>query len=897
MARVNTALLSWNRGLISPLALARLDIERVALSQEIYYNWMPKLLGSTSLRGGMGYILSTYNNQKAVYLNFIYALSDQAELEMTNNAMRVIINDVVITRPSVTTAIANGTFDSALTSWIDADESGAVSQWVTGGYMGLTGTGANAALRTQQVTVSGGNIGVEHGVRVKINRGVVKFKIGSTSGGEEYVPEATLREGEFSFSLTPTGDFYISVSSTTTYESRVDSIAIESAGVMVIPTAFAEANLPYIRYDQSGDILYVACDGIKQYKIERRAARSWGIAEYLCEDGPFRSANITPTTIAASAISGDITLTASKSIFKSTSVGSLYRITASGQTVSSSIAAQNTFTSSIRVTGVTSSRTFTVNISGTWVATVSLQRSIGDTSSWEDTGTTYTANTVTTFSDGLDNQIVYYRLGVKTGNYTSGTVVASLTYSLGSNAGIVRITSYSSGTSVGALVLEDLGGTAAVDNWEEGSWSPRRGYPSSVTFAEGRLFWAGKDYIYGSVSDAFESFDDTIEGDSAPIIRSLGSGPVDRINWLLALTRLVAGAEISEKSIRSNSLDEPLTPTVFNIRTPSTKGSTAVAAIKGDNSGYFVRNNRLFELEYDGGIFDYKTVDLTSAVPEVGGSGFSKIAIQRYPDTRIHCIKSDGTAAVLIVDRNEDLKCWVNVETDGVIEDVIVKPGAIGTVEDSVYYTVKRTINGSDVRYHEKWALDSECVGGTQNKQADAFIAGTQASSVTIAGLGHLEGESVIVWADGINYSPRVGGTQTTFTVTGGVITLPSAVVSYVVGLPYKARIKSSKLAYAAQGGTALLQSKRIEHLGVVMRNTHNRGLRYGRDFNSLDEMPLYEQGQEVTANEIWAEYDERPFEFEQEWNTDSRLCLEAMAPMPCTLLALVMTMATNDRV
>ena len=897
MARANIALLAWNRGRISPLALARTDIERVALSADVDKNWMPRILGSMMLRPGFGYISSTYLNRKAYHLNFIYALSDQAEIELTDGNMRVRVNDTIVSRPSVTSAITNGSFDTDLTGWTDADESGAVSQWVTGGYMGLTGTETNAAIRTQQVTVSGGNIGVEHGVRVKINRGIVRFKIGSTSGGEEYVPEAALREGEFSFAFTPTGDFYISVSAFTVYESRVDSITMESSGDMVIPTAWALANLPYVRYDQSGDIIYVACDGIKQYKIERRATRSWGIAEYLAEDGPFRAGNITPTTIASSAISGDVTLTASKSIFKSTSVGALYRITSTGQTVSSSIAAQNTFTDPIRVTGVGSSRTFTVNISGTWSATVSLQRSIGDDASWEDTGTTYTSNTVVTFADGLDNQIIYYRLGVKTGNYTSGTAVCSLTYSLGSNSGVVRITAYSSGTSVSAVVLEDLGGTAATDSWEEGAWSPRRGYPSAVTLDGGRLWWAGKDNIYGSVSDAYESYDDTIEGDSGPIIRSLGSGPVDTINWLLALQRLVAGAETSEKVIRSNSFDEPLTPTVFNIKAPSTKGSTAVAPIKIDSSGIFVRNNRLFELQYDGGVFDYKTVDLTSHIPEIGGSGFTRIAAQRYPDTRVHCVKSDGTAAILIFDRNEDMKCWIDVETDGLIEDVLVRPAAAASIEDSVYYIVKRTVNGSDVRYYEKMAMEDECIGGTQNKQADSFVYGTQSSSATITGLSHLEGEAVIVWADGVNYSPRVSGVQTTFTVTGGQITVPSAVVSYVVGLPYKARYKSTKLAYAAQGGTALLQSKRIETLGVIMRNTHNRGLRYGRDFDNLYEMPLVEGGADVSANQIWEEYDERPFEFEQEFDTDSRLCLEAMAPMPCTLLAAVMKIATNDRV
>lgn len=898
MGRQNVAKLGYNRGRISPLALARTDVERVALSAETQTNWMPRILGSMMLRPGLGYIHGTYQNAKAVHLNFIYALSDQAVLELTSGYMRVKISDTVLTRPSVTSTIANGTFDSALTSWTDADESGAVSQWVSGGYMGLTGTGVNSAIRTQTVTCAGGNIGVEHGVRVKVNRGVVKFKIGSTSGGEEYVPEATLRAGEFSFAFTPTADFYISVVSTTKYESRVDSITIESSGAMVIPTMWTEADLPYVRYDQSGDVLYVACNGIKQYKIERRAARSWGIAEYLSEDGPFRAENITPITITPSALSGDITLTASSAIFKTSSVGALYRITSTGQTVSTAISSQNTFTNSVRVTGVgDASRTFTITITGTWVGTATLQRSVGNDTTWEDTTTTYTANTSTTYADQLDNQIVYFRIGFKTGNYTSGTATMTLVYTAGTSVGVARIASFGSTTVVNALVLEDLGTTSATDTWEEGSWSPRRGYPSSVVFDGGRLWWAGKDFMYGSVSDAFESFDDIIEGDSGPIIRSLGSGPVDTINWLLALQRLVAGTDTSEKVVRSSSLDEPLTPTVFNIKSPSTKGSSPVAAVKMDTSGFFVRNNRLFMLEYDGGTFDYKTVDLTSAVPEIGGTGFSRIAIQRYPDTRIHCVKSDGTAAVLIIDRNEDVKCWIDIETDGTIEDITVMPAVAAAIEDSVYYTIKRTINGQTVRYYEKMSLESECVGGTQNKQADSFVASTQASSATISGLSHLEGEAVVVWADGICYSPRVDGVQATFTVTSGAITLPSAVVSYVVGLPYKARYKSSKLAYAAQGGTALLQSKRVEHLGVIMTNTHNRGLRYGRDFDNLDELPLYEEGEAVGTNDVWDEYDQRPFEFEQEFSTDSRLCLEAMAPMPVTLLACVMTIATNDRV
>lgn len=898
MSRMNAALLALNRGRISQHALARTDFTRTALSADVMTNIMPRVLGSASLITGWEYKDTTNGNAQAFHVPFIYALSDQAVLEFTNTAMRVRVSDTIITRPSVTTTVTNGTFNTDVSSWTDADEAGGVSQWVAGGYLGLVGDGTNAAIRTQQVTVSGGNISVEHGLRIIVTRGVASFKVGSTSGGEEYVPLATLGEGEYSFAFTPTGDFHISVSSVTVYQTLVTSISVESAGAMSITTPFVTADLKYIRHTQSGDVVYVACKGYKQYKVERRATRSWGLAVYLPIDGPFRTENVTPTTLTPSATSGDITLTASKAVFKSTNVGSLYRLTITGQTVTKAISAQNTFTDAVRITGVGgSSRTFSVAITGTWVGTVTLQKSIGNDTTWVDTTHTDTANTSYTDSDSLDNQIVYYRIGIKTGNYTSGTANVSLTYALGSTTGVVRVTAYSSATSVSASVVETLGGLTATQYWNEGTWSDRRGFPSGVVLYEGRLWWAGKDKILGSISDSFESFDDSVEGDSGVIDRTLGAGSVDNVNWLLDLQRLIIGVETSEKIARSTSLDEPLTPTQFNIKSPSTKGSTYPAAVKIDSSGMFVRNNRLFQLLYGSGEFDYNTVDLTAYIPEIGGTAFTRIAVQRYPDTRIHCLKSDGTAAVLVFDANEDVKAWIDITTDGLIEDIIVQPAATDSIEDSVYYTVKRTINGSTVRYYEKWALESECVGGTLNKQAHAFKTGTQASSATITGLSHLEGAAVIVWANGVNYSPRVAGVQTTFTVTGGSITLPAAVTSYVVGLPYKGRFKSTKLAYAAAAGTALTQTKRVNYLGVIMKDAHNRGLRYGQDFENLDELPLIENGKEVTADYVWANYDEESFEFQQSWDTDSRLCLEMMAPMNCTLLCAVMSIQTNDKV
>lgn len=83
---------------------------------------------------------------------------------------------------------------------------------------------------------------------------------------------------------------------------------------------------------------------------------------------------------------------------------------------SANIAAQNTFTDAARLEGH-----FNLSISGTWSATVTVQRST-DNSTWVDVDT-FTANSEEV---GFEPELMWYRVGVKTGQYTSGTVVVRL---------------------------------------------------------------------------------------------------------------------------------------------------------------------------------------------------------------------------------------------------------------------------------------------------------------------------------------------------------------------------------------------------------------------------------------------------------------------------------------
>ena len=878
---VQPVLSAFNRGIISPLALARTDFKRTALSAEIQTNWMPRTLGSMMLRPGGQFTGATRGNARSVSIPFIFSTQDTARIELTGGMMRVWVNDALVSRLAVTTAVTNGAFDTDLSGWTDADTGSAVSAWAVGGYMSLLGTGTGAAIRRQQVTVA--DIGVRHALNVVVNRGPCVIKVGSASGGDQYVSETTLSTGSHSLAFTPTGDFWVEFSNFNTYPALVDSCVVAAAGVMEIVAPWIEADLSLVRWDQSGDVIFVACSGYQQRRIERRASDSWSIVTYQSDNGPFRIQNVGATTITPSAVSGDVTLTASAPIFKAGMIGTLFRLNQGGQSASVVLTGDNQFSDPIRVVGVGGTRTFAVIITGTWTGTITLQYSVGAPGDWVDaTSGTYTVNTSISYNDTLDNQIIYYRIGFKSGGYGTGTANALLSYSSGTSVGIARITGFISSTVVNAQAVDAFGSVTATSDWSESYWSDYRGWPSAVAFYEGRLWWAGKDRIWGSVSDSFANYDDTVEGDSGPISRSIGSGPVDRINWLLPMQRLLLGADGSIWSARSSSFDEPLTPSNFNLKDVSGQGSSTVAAAKIDTNGAFVQRSgvRIYEASYDGNSYDYGAVDLTSHVPEVGEPSIIKVVVQRQPETRMHCIRSDGTVAILIFDKTEDVNCWVIYETAGDVEDAVVLPAQS---EDQVYYTVRRTINGSDVRYHEKWAMEAECQGGAVNRQGDSFTVGAGAA----AGLSHLEGAEVVCWADGTD--------RGVFTVSGGAI--PITATAWMVGLPYEARFKSTKLVYGADvrsGLEALCAKKRVNKLGVIARNMHPRGLVYGPDFDTMDDLPAVELAGDIDLDQVWTSYDEELFSFPGDWNTDSRICLKASAPRPVTLLACVIEMETN---
>lgn len=186
------------------------------------------------------------------------------------------------------------------------------------------------------------------------------------------------------------------------------------------------------------------------------------------------------------------------------------------------------------------------------------------------------------------------------------------------------------------------------------------------------------------------------------------------------------------------------------------------------------------------------------------------------------------------------------------------------------------------------------CIGYTNGtypvlvKLMDSCVSYQGVTTDVMTGLDHLEGQLVYAWADGDDYGP--------FAVVDGSITLPISAQSITVGLYYAAQWRSSKLTQlAAQLGTSINMHKNIFELGMVLADTYYKGVKYGPDFDNLDDLPGIEDGEVLAEGTIHTSYDQETFEFPGQWNADSRVCLQAESPKPCTVLAIVVSTDMNE--
>src|SRR5882672_1897858 len=258
--RANVPLYSLNAGEVSKIALTRVDVAKMRIAAACQVNWLPYVVGPMALRPGLTYVGEVLGDAPARLLRFIFSKLDTALIELTANKMRVWVNEALIGRVAVGTTIGDPFFNG-LGNWTNSNTTSGASTIVSGGVATLICQPVGGLSQLQQtITIAPADQGKEHAIRIVITQGPVVFRVGSTAGAADLIPQTSLDTGTHSLTFTPSsGNATIQIESTDAWSKTLTQCSIETAGTMVLPTPWGANDLANIRYDQSGDIIFIAC--------------------------------------------------------------------------------------------------------------------------------------------------------------------------------------------------------------------------------------------------------------------------------------------------------------------------------------------------------------------------------------------------------------------------------------------------------------------------------------------------------------------------------------------------------------------------------------------------------------------------------------------------------------
>jgi hypothetical protein len=397
---------------------------------------------------------------------------------------------------------------------------------------------------------------------------------------------------------------------------------------------------------------------------------------------------------------------------------------------------------------------------------------------------------------------------------TTWTTESVNQYVNASPQGRAKITRYISATVVEAFTEYPFFNTTAIDagRWElehnyEDVWSSTRGWPRSVTFHEGRLYFGGSksrpSTIWGSKIGLFFDFVPFESLDDDAVEATLDTNDLNVITDIISSRDFQVFTTGGEFFVPQQGT-EPITPLSFTFKNVSRNGIKPGTRVQSVESGsvYIQRQGKsLNEFLFS----DTQLTYITQRISLLSGhllKGPQRISLRRASSTEeadllLMTNVNDGTMAVFSIMRSQQITSPSEYTTDGEFIDV-------GVDVTQIYVVTKRVFNGTTRYFVERFQDDlyTDC----------AFVGGAAASA---SSLPHIA-KSLNVITDGVP--------QTNETVSGGgSVTFDRAsTTSYEVGLPITVYAKTMPVEIKLQTGSRVSFKKRIVEISAVLEETQN---------------------------------------------------------------------------
>ena len=557
--------------------------------------------------------------------------------------------------------------------------------------------------------------------------------------------------------------------------------------------ALTSAIIPTMNWVQSADTVIVVHEDLAPLKILRGAGDSdWTASDldfvFIPKYAYTLNTDNPQYTITPSATSGNITITASS---VTTDTGTAQ----AGTTTTITLKNATSYTSDDQCNG------FSIHLTGG--AGSGQHRHISDYDATTKVATVYPA-----FDPAPDGTTSY-------SIHAFGEDSVDEYFNAINGFGRVRITEYVSNTSVKAYVEIPFFDTSALTSgdWEleygyEEAWSAARGYPRSVTFHEGRLFFGGlknrPSTLYGSRVSDFFNFNPGESLDDAAVEATLDTGTFNAIVDIYSGRHLQIFTTGSEFYV-PQTLDSPITPSNLIVKHQTSFGTRPGVRLQNvDGATLFVQRQgkSLQEFIYSDAVQAY-----TSAKISLLSSHLLKSPGEMA--VRVSTSTDEGDRLLIVNDDDGSIACYTLLRSQNVIApSEWITDGQflnIGVDVDDIYTVVKRTVNSVDVYYVE--LFDSDTL-------LDSVKSGGAAASVT---MDHLEGETVKIIRDGI-IEPDQIVPASPFTVTFAT----AATTSHEVGLNFTPEVKTLPFEPNLPSGSLKGFKKRILEVNAELFKTQS---------------------------------------------------------------------------
>ena len=565
---------------------------------------------------------------------------------------------------------------------------------------------------------------------------------------------------------------------------------INGTGNSYLTTTIGSDIVDDMCWTQSADTLIVVHPDLNPVRITRTSDTAWTATSITFDSIPKHAFDIdfhtnSSSTLTPSAVSGNVTLTASTTHHDS---GTLQAGTSTTVTLKSTASATDGIYVGmyVNITGGTGSgqtRLIEAYNGTTKVATVGEAFTVTPNNT-----STYTT---TTFSALSVNQYINVQ-----------------------PQGRARIVRYVSATVVEVVTEYPFFNTTAVDagRWElehgyVDVWSSTKGWPRTVTFHEGRLYFGGSksrpSTIWGSKIGLFFDFVPSESLDDDAVEATLDT------NDLNVITDIISGRDFQVFTTGGEFYipqagSDPVTPLTFTFKNVSRNGIKPGTRVQSVDSGsiYIQRQGKsLNEFIFN----DTQLTYITQRISLLSGhllKGPQRVALRKASSTEeadllLMTNTDDGSIAAFSIMRSQQVTSPSEFTTDGQFIDV-------GVDVNAIYVVTKRTFNSVDRYFIELFGYEyfTDC----------AFVGGAAASA---SGLPHVA-KALNVITDG---SPQ--GNETVS--GGGSVTFDRAsTTSYEVGLPITVYIKTMPAEVKLQTGSRVSFKKRIVEISAVVNETQN---------------------------------------------------------------------------